>query len=632
MKRLLPLIGLFLLPLGAANAAGEGLYDRFKAQVEREMNASTQIDDDVLSFIREVYRPKWPMSQDEILGALRGQRWKACTSQDPSAMQNDATECDLALENIGVLAAEEQGLRSFGRTLQRIAVAQELPLSEIPGRPFHMATDLSGIVNIWHAGTEAAETASGETVRIRTLSEDETDDLEESLEEFVGDHPGGISDMALPGADEAVVWRYQYGVRFVRGDRAPTFPPPVEGDQSGPGTERQYVFKRWQAAEDDEYGMEDLLLEVWERLPKEFDPPLEENEVAYYLFPENIRAFFPAGTLLWARMDGGEEHPFGDVGLAWEFPTEPFLPSIVSIEEDHVGEPILGGGYPPNPTHEVESEDEEDPLDGRGLCSMTFAARGFLCRSFETTDEQACPDPDAGGGEEDITLVSCTLDDETTVTIAGADVCEDIEWRDSLEDSSPVCNPGETDTYKNTIGNNACYIGRCVEESLELRRATSGRSPATAGDGAFPFDDPRTGDALGTLLRSVPATIPQLPSYRPLTMVRILEDALCQLQGLPAATPPHLCAFSPSRRLDLPLGDRTQTARSLWFDAQAEQEVTLLTEQLAAALGSRIGTDIQGHYLRIGTRALSEVVDIANSLLKDALTVRFPITMCPLTL
>ncbi len=108
----------------------------------------------------------------------------------------------------------------------------------------------------------------------------------------------------------------------------------------------------------------------------------------------------------------------------------------------------------------------------------------------------------------------------------------------TIERQIPVCTPGTESEYKNTIGNNACYIGQCVEESLELHRLTGGRSPATVGDGAFPHDNPGMGTALATILRSVPATNPPLPSYRPQMVTRILEDALCQLQGLPAATPP----------------------------------------------------------------------------------------------
>ena len=202
----------------------------------------------------------------------------------------------------------------------------------------------------------------------------------------------------------------------------------------------------------------------------------------------------------------------------------------------------------------------------------------------------------------------------------------------AIQRYAPVCAPGTESDYKNTIGNNACYVGRCVEESLELHRLTAGRTPATVGDGAFPYDAPETGDALATVLRSVPVTTPPLPSYRPQMVTRVLEDALCQLQGLPAATPPHLCAFSPSRRLAVPLADGAATAQSIVRSTDEQREATLLVEQLSNGLGSRIGTDMQGQYLRIGTRTLSEVVALANLLLKETLTVTFPTNMCPLNI
>ncbi len=152
------------------------------------------------------------------------------------------------------------------------------------------------------------------------------------------------------------------------------------------------------------------------------------------------------------------------------------------------------------------------------------------------------------------------------------------------------------------------------------------------GDGAFPHDDPEMGTALATMLRSVPATTPPLPSYRPQMVMRMLEDALCQLQGMPASTPPHLCAFSSSRRLAVPLPTGTQTVESLVNSADEQRDATLLVRQIAASLGSRIGTDMQGQYLRVGTRTLSEVVALANKLLNEMLTVHFPANMCPLSL
>ncbi len=65
---------------------------------------------------------------------------------------------------------------------------------------------------------------------------------------------------------------------------------------------------------------------------------------------------------------------------------------------------------------------------------------------------------------------------------------------------------------------------------------------------------------------------------------------------------------------------------------QDQRDATELTEGLAAALGSRIGTDMQSQHLRIGTRTLTEVVALASSLLRETVNIRFPVDMCPLSL
>jgi hypothetical protein len=832
MLLLLPLRGLAQSSGSAGGGPNIDLYDTFRKQVQKEL-ADTVTDEPVIQFLQGVYKERWKLSTDEMKAAIRQEPWKACTKEESAI--GSTFECAQALENISVLATEEQALRTFGRNLQRVSAAQELPMSEIPGRPFHLATDLSGIINIWRAGTGSVQQSVTGSILLRTraLTEDETSEI---LQVFDQMEERGIADMGLPDAVHGVVWRYQYGVRLVLGERNPRFPPPEQDDQSEDGSERQYAFRDWQDDDNGAMGWETILKEIWDKLPKDrddFDPPLSENEVAYFLFPDEIQSKMPPGMLLWARVGGatyepgvGERDSLGDVGIAWKYPIEPFMPSLLSIEEDHLDEPILGGRYPPEPARQRSSNDDgspapagaKTPIDGRGLCSMALGQRGYLCRPLTVESEELCPEGEEASDEENvITLVSCTLEDKPTLTVAGADACREIEWKNGeqpqkctvrftrgpcpsgnmgyasdkqadgtisvclddnvngppltyvqehetvhaqqycglpagdiyqgldeeegdalccrlegeahlmgckrmiddgvldglvirgeevtpqtcmemLRDAScsshrghlvacpstreikqedvtqlidamgaaanpedlpddfetatnpetmdarvaarvrtierqiPVCEPGTESDYKNTIGNNACFIGQCVEESLELHRLTGGRSPATVGDGAFPHDDPEMGTALATMLRSVPATTPPLPSYRPQMVMRMLEDALCQLQGMPASTPPHLCAFSNSRRLAVPLATGTQTIQSLVFSADEQRDSTLLVRQIAASLGSRIGTDMQGQYLRVGTRTLSEVVALANTLLNEMLTVHFPANMCPLSL
>lgn len=793
MRRYLPLIGLLLLPL-TASAADGSLYDIFREQVEKE-NGAQDVDEPVVEFLQRVFENRWTLSLREVEGAVQGKAWEACAieaSNDPKKQSNPA-ECDRVLRNIQLVSAEEQSLRVFGRQLLRVSAAQELPLTEFPGRPFHLATDLSGIVNIWRAGTGSMKhTVTGAIlVRTKKLSAAEAEPLRETFAQLAAslqiDEGGVNNEVGI-----AQVWYYQYGALLRSGARNPTYPPPFEDSLSGPGTERQYMFKK-------DFKAGTYLEALWSKLPRTrdaFDPPLAEGEVVYFLFPDELTKLLPENMLVWARMDAGtyqpgvgESHWLGDAGVAWKYPVEPLLPSLLTSEyEPGVGDvtkPILGGRYPPEPAIDAFSDDNGNPLpigskklvDGRGLCSMALAQRGYLCRRYAIANDERCPDNDAADGNNVISLLSCTVEGEPTVTVAGADVCRDIDWRNDqgseerrcevneeetseyelvraqqrcilgvddpyagksdeeqdalccrlegeahlvectalvesgqLKDDAgnalsidgiavtpkvcmeirrlstcadilgrdvrcpvtndslgaddadaiqaaadkgngndpgkkaritarieairryrPTCAPGTETAYKNTIGNNACYIGQCAEESLELHRLTGGRSPAGVSDGAFPHDTPETGDAIATLLRSVPATHPPLPSYRPQLIMRTLEDALCQLQGLPAATPPHLCAFSPSRRLALPLSTGAETAQSLLFNVDEQREATLLTQMLASGLGSRIGTDMQGQYLRIGTKTLSEIINMANGLLRDMNTVTFPTNMCPLS-
>lgn len=823
-----------VLPLSAV-AADTNLYETFRKQVKEEHGQEEAMDDPVIEFIQGVYKDKWGMNLDEVKDAIRGKPWLACAVDDDAAevewKRNNIAECDRALKNIQLLAEEEQDLRVFGRAILRASAAQELPLTEFPGRPFHLATDLSGILNIWRAGTGSVkQTVSGAVLlRTRRLTEAEANAIEEPFKQLAGavkiDQGGVNNEYGI-----AQMWYYQYGALLRMGARSPTYPPPQNDGLSGPGTERQYLFKN-------DFKAGTHLQALWSKLPRganAFDPPLAEGEVAYFLFPKRLTDLLPENVVVWARMDAGKYEPgigeknwLGDAGVAWKYPVEPLLPSLLSVKYEpgvgDVGSPILGGRYPPEPAQKESSGDEgKKNLDGRGLCSMAVGQRGYLCRPFKAKSEELCPPTQGSGGQSDknvISLVSCTLDEEPTLTVAGADACRDIQWQTPppegctvevscgscsfrgknyftftnsregkkipvcIDDSSgvpatylaqfalthaqylcnsedgkayydiedkkerekmccategaaasvfckrlfadkvldptqnvsgvrmdeqacmeamrnrscqmvlgdekftcpsitdypeeflnnifalakgnpadvptscqdvsqrtekmdaqvgarlrtierqqPLCSPGTEATYKNTIGNNACYVGQCVEESLELHRLTAGRSPATVGDEAFPYDDPDTGDALGTLLRSVPATSPPLPSYRPQLVAHTLENALCQLQGLPAATPPHLCAFSPSRRLAIPLGDPASTEFALSMNLDEQEESAVLMEQLASGLGSRIGTDMQGQYLRIGTRTLSEVVALANKLLNEAITVTFPTNMCPLAL
>ena len=51
-----------------------------------------------------------------------------------------------------------------------------------------------------------------------------------------------------------------------------------------------------------------------------------------------------------------------------------------------------------------------------------------------------------------------------------------------------VCTPECRSEFENTIGNNLCFIGQCIEQSWEEERIVPGRMPLNVGDEAFPWD------------------------------------------------------------------------------------------------------------------------------------------------
>ncbi|HVW66995.1 MAG TPA: hypothetical protein VHA78_04690 [Candidatus Peribacteraceae bacterium] len=200
---------------------------------------------------------------------------------------------------------------------------------------------------------------------------------------------------------------------------------------------------------------------------------------------------------------------------------------------------------------------------------------------------------------------------------------------DVLLQRKDVCDPGTVDQYSNRIGNNMCFIGQCLEQTLELHRVTGAQSPATVGDESFPWNDPLTGVALGNQLVNPPLNASPLPVYRPELVMNQLDTALCQLDGLPPKTPPILCAIQSQQVFQYPLTDATSMLMQLAQNVQDEQDANANLLTLAPAFGARIGTDLYTTYLQTASRSLSDVISQAVKLFKDMTSVSFPTQMCP---
>jgi hypothetical protein len=201
--------------------------------------------------------------------------------------------------------------------------------------------------------------------------------------------------------------------------------------------------------------------------------------------------------------------------------------------------------------------------------------------------------------------------------------------KELVERRDDVCRPDEVTEYKNRIGNNLCYVGQCVEQSIEQHRMTPGRRPGTISDMAAPWNDPMTGSPLGNLLTSPVVSDDAFPIYQPYLLVRTLDGALCQSVGLPALSPSVLCLAEANRQLELTRESGLQTALGLLGQNLEQQENLHDLTDLARGIGARAGTEIYGNYLRNSTRSFADIIDMANTLLKQLKNVEFPTQMCP---
>jgi hypothetical protein len=203
--------------------------------------------------------------------------------------------------------------------------------------------------------------------------------------------------------------------------------------------------------------------------------------------------------------------------------------------------------------------------------------------------------------------------------------------KELVEKRDDVCTPVTETEYLNRIGNNVCYIGQCVEQSVELHRITAGRSPAGVQDSVAPAQEPITGTPLGNLLTNPPLSQYRFPPYRPQLLAQTLDAALCQSVGLPPLMPPVLCLVEANRQLQLTRGIGLETIIGLAGQGN-EQEVDLRDlVDLARGIGVRTGTELYSEYLRESSRSFAEIIGMAGELLRQLDSIDFPTEMCPIS-
>jgi hypothetical protein len=412
-----------LLPLTAgaqssasapAGPSAGNIYDTIRASVQKEISVSDH-EQEVVDYLVKLYnKPEFA-----IKAALSGDAPLACQQ----ASITDRGQCGEFVLKVVTTGKQELSIRQLGRKLQEIVSGEEIPVTYIPGRPISLAMDLGALVNIWVPGDKAPKNLSKDiSLQTTPLDPAVTDTL-------LGQLNAKLS--TLPREEMiAAVWRYDHGVRLVQDVRNPPLQAPYIYPQNVWGTEGQMLTKRWNYSP---YDIEQSLMDIWNALPPDF--PFVENRITYYTF-RNTDTFLPPNVLVWARKGklrkGTQLVDFGDVGLAFQTPLEPVMPSLLKKDANNVVlEAILGGTYPPEPVRPsfVPGIFAPVPVDGRKLCTDPIGSRGFLC---PYANEKGCPpswlsgilpaDPNA------INLVNC-VSATGSLTIAGGDICRDIAWR-----------------------------------------------------------------------------------------------------------------------------------------------------------------------------------------------------------
>ena len=245
----------------------------------------------------------------------------------------------------------------------------------------------------------------------------------------------------------------------------------------------------------------------------------------------------------------------------------------------------------------------------------------------------------------------CTNDNEDPEAVrerineAGQELAEDLDLvsgcpaivndmparLQAFKDSLPlVCSPGCISQYENTIGNNFCFIGQCIEQTHEFGRSIAGRTPFTSLDQKYPWDSCELPDPQFGRLGVPPAIMsPHFPTYNPEGLVHMLDTTLCQINGLPARTPPVICAFNPLKRLHLLSQHALENAGSVRLQTAEYATTGIGIANAATGIGSRIVTDLFTLYLQSSSKQLTDLLVLTKTMLDELDHVSFPATMCP---
>ena len=193
-----------------------------------------------------------------------------------------------------------------------------------------------------------------------------------------------------------------------------------------------------------------------------------------------------------------------------------------------------------------------------------------------------------------------------------------------------VCTPECIAEYKNTIGNNMCYLAQCIEQSIEEQRILPGRWTSVSQGQSFPWDSETKPDPLiGAILPTPPLPFSRLPDYRPQRLAIELDLALCQQNGLPLQQIPIECAFKVIRQLAIAPTELPIFSSSILKQTVEESSVTWGLQTSAPAIGTRVATELYKKYLSYAGKAFAKLINNANTMFGGLANIEFPTLQCP---
>lgn len=412
-KTLSLFVGILLVPA----TASAGMYLDIRDTVTEEMQKYTS-ELQVQRYVKEVIKPFGStLTEENVDQALAGELGGTNLC---GTVFGGFTFCPFGEEVVRAEIDRVSPVRQLGRDIQAAIAGYELTADGYTGREDTSASlQLAGIVNIWQSGVDELITVHG-AGKIRTGTVPEPDDLKPHLNALEG-ALGALVEMGSGPYDPAkidrqklasAVWRYRHGYKKVKASGSCN-------NGEGDGSSLELLTVRW-------CDVEDALEDLWNELPSEFTPPLGKKETV----------IFPSVTLeglnviVWMRSD--------DAGIIWKIPTEPVLPSLLSL----TGGVIVYGDYPEiepgvRLADFIEGGPAENPIPTapveRSICSHPVGKRGYLCRPHMAAE---CPEDPPATPANEIRLSDCVKENTrhpVQLTESGPDMCQIGGWRLPLE-------------------------------------------------------------------------------------------------------------------------------------------------------------------------------------------------------